>query len=479
MKRLATGVPGLDLALGGGLEAGSTTVLAGPSGTGKTILAQQICFNNATAERRAVYYTTISEPHAKLVRHLEPFGFFRAEMLGPMVEFLHLGELIRSDASGRLEPVFTEVLRKALDEQPALVVIDGAKTLRDFTSGRDLRLAFYDLISRLAHTNVALLLIGEYTPADVEFGIESSLADNIVQLAFEAREPIDRRWLRVTKARGERHLSGRHTVRIGAGGLEIFPRTETLGFGTATPVTGRIRSGIPGLDELMGGGIGRGEGTAVLGPSGVGKTIFGLQFVAEGLAAGERCVFVTFPDTPEQPMGVAAGFGWEHQAALADGRLTVPWVPPDELDLDVVTGCIRGEFAKGAVGRVVIDGLAEMVTAAREPARFPAFVRSLAGVIRSAGATLLVTSGTAMLGPSTEQMGGLVTVFHNVILLRYIELASATGRALNVVKMRNSGHSDRLHRLRIGEHGLVVGPGPQKASGVLGWSALRAPTETM
>ena len=97
MKRLATDVPGLDVVLGGGLEPGSVTVLAGAAGTGKTILAQQICFANATPEHRAVYYTTLSEPHTKLVKHLEPFSFFAPEKLGPDVEYIHLGDLIRGD----------------------------------------------------------------------------------------------------------------------------------------------------------------------------------------------------------------------------------------------------------------------------------------------------------------------------------------------------------------------------------------------
>ncbi len=73
---------GLDLVLGGGLEPGAVVVLAGAPGTGKTILAQQICFAAATADHKGVYYTTVSEPHTKLVRHLEPFTFFDRGALG-------------------------------------------------------------------------------------------------------------------------------------------------------------------------------------------------------------------------------------------------------------------------------------------------------------------------------------------------------------------------------------------------------------
>ena len=90
MKRTTTGVAGLDLVLNDGLEPGAVVVVAGAPGTGKTILAQQMCFANGTAERKCVYYTTVSEPHTKLVRHLEQFTFFDPRALGTQVEHIHL-----------------------------------------------------------------------------------------------------------------------------------------------------------------------------------------------------------------------------------------------------------------------------------------------------------------------------------------------------------------------------------------------------
>lgn len=475
MTRVATGVPGLDVVLGGGLEPGSVTVLAGAPGTGKTILAQQICFANATTAHRAVYYTTLSEPHSKLVRHLAPFSFFAPEKLGPEVEYIHLGDLIRNDQPGQMEPLVSEVMRKTLEEQPVLVVIDSAKALRDFAGERELRLAFYDLTSRMAHTNAALLLLGEYTPGEMASGAEFSLADSIIQLAYEPREPVDRRWVRVIKMRGTHHLEGKHTFRITTSGAEVYPRIETLDADQAADVTGRIDSGIPGLDSLMNGGISSGEATVILGPSGAGKTIFGLRFVTEGLTRGERCLYVTFQDTTDQLIKMAAGFGWHLQAALDSGQLIVHHVPLGELDLDILTSRIRGDLADTTVHRVVIDSLAELVSAARETERFLAYARSLSGLIRAAGASLVITSETTTLGPTPEPAGGGVTfLFHNLIQLRYIELNSATGRALNIVKMRNSNHAKNLYQFEIGEHGPEIGGKLEGVTGALGWSALRA-----
>src|SRR6476646_1290182 len=131
MKKLSTGDAGLDLVLGGGLPEGAMIVVAGPPGSGKTILAQQICFANATAEHKALYYTTWSEPHDKLVRHLEPFAFFDGDALGESVEFLHLAELIGGGGAQGFGAAGDEILRQSFASKPAIIVVDSSKALHD------------------------------------------------------------------------------------------------------------------------------------------------------------------------------------------------------------------------------------------------------------------------------------------------------------------------------------------------------------
>jgi circadian clock protein KaiC len=476
VTRLPTNVPGLDLVLNGGLERGSVVVLAGAPGTGKTIMAQQICFTNATAEHKAVYYTTLSEPHTKLVRHLELFSFFDPRALGETVEHVHLGDLLRDGLRDGLEPLVSEVVRKSLDSEPAIVVIDSAKMLRDIVNETGLRAALYDLTSRIAHTDTVLMLLGEYTPEELRSGVEFSLADGIIQLDYQAREPVDRRTLRVTKLRGGSYRPGKHSYDIGPTGTEVFPRIETLIPDTVTAVTGQIASGVPGLDALMHGGTKRGDATLVVGPSGVGKTILGLRFLAEGLEHGERCLYVTFQDTAEQLIGMANGFGWDLGQALDRGRLAISHVPMGNLDIDVLASTIRSHLAEHPVARVVIDSLAELVFAAREYERLPAYQRSLIGLIRATGTSLLITSESTTHGMSTTSQplsGLLMFLFDNVVELRYIEEGSQVGRVLNIVKMRNSTHDMGLYSYTITDRGVTVGARLGGVTGLLGWSALR------
>jgi circadian clock protein KaiC len=473
MKRINTGVVGLDLVLDGGLEPGAVVVVAGAPGTGKTILAQQICFAVGTAEHKSVYYTTVSEPHTKLVRHLEGFTFFDAGSLGSRVEHIHLGDFLRPGRPDGLKPMVTEVVRKTLEDEPAVVVLDSAKMLSDFVDERELRSALYDLNASFAETSAVLLLVGEYTPQELGSGIEFSLADGIIQLEYQVREPIDRRSLRVVKMRGGSHVPGRHTLQIGSGGIRVFPRIETLAPATVTPLSGRMRSGIPGLDELMPDGMKRGDATLVMGPSGVGKTTLAMGWIAQGLVEDEHCLFVTFQDTAAHLNDMGAAFGWDLAAAQASGQLVISYVSMGDLDLDVLANAVRTNLAEQPISRVAVDSLAELVLADREWNRFPAYMRSLVGLVRAADVSLLATSETTGSGITAQSLEGLMFLFDNVIDLRYIEQQSTLGRALNIVKMRNSAHKMTLNSAVISDKGLVVGDKLEGVSGRLGWSALR------
>jgi circadian clock protein KaiC len=471
MKKLTTGDDGLDLVVGGGLPEGALVVVAGPPGSGKTILAQQICFANATAEHKALYYTTWSEPHEKIVRHLEQFAFFDPDALGESLEFVHLAEMIGPDRTGGFGAAGDEILRQSFESKPSVIVIDSSKALHDVVDPDSFRRAIYDLASKVSHTNAVLILVGEYSPAETRSLPEFAVADGIVQLENEAHGPIDRRTVRVLKMRGAESIAGQHSFRISTTGFEVFPRLETtLPHDVATQTT-RATFGVDKLDAAIGGGIPRGDSTLLIGPSGVGKTLMALRFIAAGLEQGERCLHISFQETEEQVREKAAAAGWDWSAVDPE-QLVIRHIPPVEVDLDQAGALIRHELARGDVKRVVVDSLAELAFAARQNERLPAYVWALGGFVRAVDGTTIFTNEMAALGDGAD-LGGLSFIFNNVFFLRYVEIESELRRGLSVLKMRQSEHEKGLLEYTIDANGLTFGDRIEGLSGMLGWSALR------
>jgi len=192
----------------------------------------------------------------------------------------------------------------------------------------------------------------------------------------------------------------------------------------------------------------------------------------QGLEDGERCLYVTFQENPNQLIAKAASFGWDLRPHLKSEQLTIYHVPEGSLDLDIMASVVRAELAKAPLHRMVIDSLAEMVVAARESERFPAYARTLLGSLRGAGVSVLTTSETTSLGPTAETVGGISFMYHNVVLLRYIEQESEVGRAVAIVKMRNSDHEKGLWTFAITDRGFEVLVKLEGVTGLLGWSVL-------
>jgi circadian clock protein KaiC len=469
VTKLTTGDASLDAILGGGVAAGSLLVIGGPPGSGKTILAQQMCFANASDERPAIYYTTWSEPHEKMVRHLSPFSFFDEDALGSRVEFVHLGDLV-DEGAGLAGPA-EEILRRSLTSKPSLVVIDSSKALHDVVDPREFRRAIYDLASKVAFSEAVLILVGEYGPEEARTEPEFAVADGIIELENTSSGPIDRRRLRVLKMRGAEVMSGAHSFRLGSDGFEAFPRLETTLPRHVAAQEGRASFGLPGLDAAIGGGVPRGDSTLVIGPSGIGKTLLAMSFIDAGLRDGERCLHLSLQETAGQvrEKAAAAGFDW---GSYADDRLTIQHIAPVEVDLDQIGTFVRAQLEGGDVKRVVIDSLAELEFAARDTDRLPGYVWALGGFVRAAGGTTIFTNEMAALG-SGNDLGGLSFIFNNVFFMRYVEIDATLRRGLSVLKMRQSSHANGLLEFEIGAAGVEFGELFTSVTGMLGWSALR------
>ena len=470
---MATGSADLDRILGGGVPRGSTIVIAGPPGSGKTLLAQQIAFFNATEDRPALYYTSWSEPHTKLIRNLSGFDFFDEQAIGKRIDFLHLPALVDEAAENGLEEVGRELFRASLARQPVMIVIDSSKSLHGLVPEDRLRRVIYELASRVGQTDTVLLMVGEYTPREIESQPEFAVADGIIQLANEPRGLTDRRSLRIMKMRGSANLAGSHTFSIDARGVSAYPRAETIVPPEVELQEGRASLGDAGVDQLLGGGLPRGDATLLLGPAGIGKTILSLGFVAEGLKEGERGLYVSFQETRAELVSKAAAMGWDGVAAgVEQGQLQLLNVRPVDLELDQVGIALRDALVAHRPRRVVIDSIAELDVGARAPDRYLSYLWAIVNLVRAHGATGIFTQETATFGPlASAQL--MSYVFQNVLTMRFVEHDYQVLRAISTLKMRESRHEADLLEFVIGPGGVSSREKLTHISGLLGWTALR------
>jgi circadian clock protein KaiC len=287
IDRISSGHERLDHLLGGGLPANGINLIIGHPGSGKTILAEQYLFQNATAEHPGVYLSTVSEPFDKLLRYAESLTFFDPAAIGVSVFYDDLGEAVKHEG---LNGVLTQLDSILKEQQPGFVVIDSFKALRAFASGdAEFRRFLHDLAGKLSAVAATTMWIGEYDRNQAADAPEFAVADAIIALAAKRTAERELRVLQVLKLRGSNFQGGEHGYRITANGLDVFPRlADDLDTRTYTLGDQRVSTGIPALDDTLGDGYWPGSITLINGPTGAGKTLIGLHFLFHGAELGEH-----------------------------------------------------------------------------------------------------------------------------------------------------------------------------------------------
>lgn len=452
-----TGSEALDLVLGGGLPQASTTMVAGAPGTGKTVLAEQILFANASTEVSALYLTTLSEPLEKVVRYLRRFAFFDADRLPGAIHYEDIGETLRTEGLERLGPLIEDLV---VEHEATFVVIDSFKALHDLAPNpAALRSLVFDLGRVFTSVGATALLLGEYATSEISSMPEFAVADGIVELVNRSHGVRDERTLRVHKLRGASCLRGEHSFRITQNGIELFPRLVGTTAAQAAWSEERVPTGIPGLDRLMNGGPWRGSAVLVAGPTGVGKTMLGLRFLLAGVELGEPGLLVCFQESPVRLRQVVRGFGADLEALESAGLIQVLYLSPLELDLVELFARMTVLMQSGNVRRLVVDALNDIEEAAIERGRFRAAVWSLVHHLGLSGITGVLLSETAQYGLEAIALSQahINYLADCLVLLQYESSPQQDhDRTIQVLKTRASGHDSRPHAFRIGPLGPEV-----------------------
>ncbi len=462
IRQLPTGVRGLDEILGGGMPEFSFNIVAGSPGCGKTTLAHQFVFANATPERPALYFTVLGEPAIKMLRYQQQYSFFDQAKLNDSIRFINLSEIV---VEQDLNAVLAEIERQVEQCGPGVVVVDSFRTvLRKMPSGGVAEMELQSFIQRLAMLltsyQATTFLIGEYTEGELRDNPVFTVADGLFWLSQSVERNSVVRKLQIMKLRGQASVPGLHTIRIGSSGLQAFSRTLGLTETSGHPYTGRRLSvGIPELDTLMGGGIPEGDSVLLAGPSGTGKSVLATQFIAAGLQRNEPGLIVIFEERPSKYAARATGLGMDFQRALGDGLLELLYLRPLDLSVDETMQEILDAVERTGARRLVIDSLVgfEMALAPGFRMDFRESLYRMIAALTNAGVTIV----------STVEIEDSFDAFHfsryaisfltdDIIRLRYVEIDGQLRKILVIVKMRGGNHSKDIREYVITDKGLVV-----------------------
>jgi circadian clock protein KaiC len=480
IRSLPSGIPGLDTVLGGGLPEYSFNLIAGGPGSGKTILAHQVMFANATVERPALYFTVLGEPTLKMLRYQRQFTFFDSELAGSAIQFINLSaEVLERD----LDEVLGRIVSETERAKPGIVVVDSFRTIAAHQVSPE-RAASFDLdkfVQRLAlHLTtweVTSFLLGEYAEAEQRNPV-FTVADGILWLSQATDRNSVVRKLQVVKTRGRAPMPGLHTFRITDSGLQVFPRIPEQTRKRAPQTRDRLSTGVPGLDEMIGGGVITGDAVMLTGPAGSGKSTVATQFMVAGMAAGETGVIAVFEEYPEEYLARANARNPQVGKMLAEKKLELIYLRPLDLSVDEALAAILEAVERLKAKRVVIDSLSGFEVALAPTFRedFRESLYRLVGTLTATGVTVFMTaevSESFSEARFTTEKVSFIT--DEIIVQRYVEMEGELRRVMAVIKMRGSEHSHQFRLYDVTARGVVVGGPLTEYDGIItGVPTLRA-----
>lgn len=484
IRRLPTGVPGLDAVLGGGVPEFSFNVVAGTPGAGKTTLVQQIMFALARADRPALFFTVLGEPPLKMLRYQQQFAFFDLAKVNASVRFVNLA---KEALAGGLDEVLTRIVQEVEATSPGVVIVDSFRSVMQAAerqTGRiDVQHFVQELGMRLTGWQATTFLVGEFQLTETDNNPIFTVADGLVWL----HQSLDRnsmvRKMQVMKMRGQAPIPGLHTFRISENGIQVFPRL-IAGAPEAPPAgvtsdsprqSPRLSVGVAGLDDMLGGGIPAGYSVLVTGPSGSGKSVLATEFIREGARRGEPGVIAVFEKRPSE-YAQASAIGL--QQAAADGQVAIIHTRPLDLSIDETLYELTEAIHRIKARRVVIDSLSgfELALAPTFREDFRESLYRLVAALTGMGLTVMMT---AELEDSYTDLRfsphGTAFLTDAIILQRYVELEGQFKRVMAVAKVRASAHSRDLRLFEITAEGIVVGERVGDYQGLLTGRPTRQP----
>lgn len=474
IHKLATGIPGFDSIARGGVPAGRTTLVAGTPGSAKTVFAGQFLAAGITDEHTPGVFVTCQESPADLRRNLRAFGWpvdeWEAEGWWTFVDASpdidHAPEEAGEyDLGGLIARIFgtmreTGSTRLAIDSLGAM--------FSRFPEARQVRWDLFRIAGHMKRLGVTTVMTAEREAeygSVARHGVEEFVADNVVILRNNIPEAeTRRRTVEILKFRGTNHQKGEYPFTIlPDGGLVVIPLSAMELTQRSSEL--RITSGNDTLDTMCGGGFYRDSIVLASGATGTGKTLMATEFIAGGLAAGERCLLFAFEESRDQLIRNARGWDVQYEPAEARGDLQIHCEYPESAGLEDHLVRIKKAIDTFRPHRIALDSLTALERVATERG-FREFVIGLTSFIKDRETAGLFTASTpSLMGGSSVTEAHISTLTDSIILLRYVEMAGEVQRGLTVLKMRGAAHEKSIRQFHIDQEGMHIG---ERFSGIEG-----------
>jgi circadian clock protein KaiC len=463
----STGIAELDEILGGGFPKGAVILLAGSSGSGKTIFAFQWLFKGVRNNENGLYIT-LTEPLFKTLKNLEVMDFYDKKAIeDERVKILDIREIYEKQGFNQ-KKIIAYIEKQVQQVNAKRLCIDSITAIAyNLDDKAEIRKFIFDLGKILATLGCTTILTSEVADSSKYsmYEVEEFISDAILRFDQINENNEMQRALQIVKVRGTKYDAEHLHFRITDKGIIIFPQLKVpLQYPSSSE---RISTGALVLDQMLMGGIFRGSSTLVVGSTGTGKSLLSTQFIVDGLRKGERCLYAGFEEGREQIIRNAATFEWNLKEYEEQGLLTFNCVYPSEKFLEEHLQDIKKIVEDKKITRCVVDSLSS-ISNYFSPQNFISFVKRLNGYLKSQNITTYFTvATTSLIGGTTLTDSNISTMTDNIFMLRYVEMQGTLKLVLNIVKMRGSAHSKGLREYAITNNGFQVGQSLEGYEGIM------------
>ncbi|HCE56241.1 MAG TPA: recombinase RecA [Prolixibacteraceae bacterium] len=465
--KLSTGIVGLDEITNGGFVIGSTNLLRGGPGVGKTTIGIHFLLEGVKQNENSLFIT-LGEPTSNIKRNASQLGLNVEKItfldLSPEPDFFSKVETydIFTPAEVEREPTTRQIVETIEKVKPVRVFLDAMTQFKFLsTDNFQFRKQVLSFLHYLQDNHATILFTTESSALAPDDDLQF-MADAVIHM--ENNE--NGRFISISKFRGSDYLSGKHSYKIAQNGIKVFPRiVPKLEANALSDIV--YQFGVPTIDELLGGGVEKGTIILVSGPSGVGKTTIAMQLAKNIATHHAKSAYYTFEEDVNMLIKRCQSIGIDAHKNISEGFLDLKKIEPLIYSADEFSHLVYDNAVQNNVSVVVIDstsGFNLSLNGENIVTKMHALCKQLQGI---GVTTVLINEVENITGDFKITEERLSYLSDTIIFLRYLEIDGKLRKAIGVLKKRLSNFEKTLREFEIASDGITVGEPLVNLRGIL------------